>query len=152
MHEPYEEGRSRKMSCINQWTEKLNSPEAADHLTMLYGPGTDVLARQRERYLALIRKHEETFGEGNQVSVFSAPGRTEIGGNHTDHNRGRVLAASVNLDILCAASPREDGIVHFNSEGFQPLTLDLSNTERRQEEEGSTLALIRGVFLFLNFF
>lgn len=133
------------MSCVNLWAEKLNSQEAADHLTMLYGPGAEVLARQRERYLDLIRKHEEDFGEGHRVTVFSAPGRTEIGGNHTDHNRGRVLAASVNLDILCAASPREDGIVHFNSEGFKPLTLDLSDTERRQEEEGSTLGLIRGV-------
>ena len=59
---------------------------------------------------------------------FSAPGRTEIGGNHTDHNRGRVLAASVNLDALCAASPRTDEIVHFESEGYAPISVDLTDT------------------------
>ena len=77
--------------------------------------------------------------------MVSAPGRTEIGGNHTDHNRGRVLAASVNLDTLAAVSAREDMVVHVHSDGYPAMTIDLGSLDKRPEEEGTTAALIRGV-------
>ena len=86
----------------------------------------------------------ETFGRKAE-HVFSAPGRTEIGGNHTDHNHGRVLAASVNLDALCAATPREDLLVRFYSEGYPAIVMDLKDLSVREEEKGTTQALIRGV-------
>ena len=57
-----------------------------------------------DRHISLIEKFENTFGAGRELSLFSAPGRTEIGGNHTDHQHGRVLAASVNLDTVAAVS------------------------------------------------
>ena len=133
------------MSLNDQRIQKLDSPEIEEHLKMLYGQDEKVLNEEKNRYAALLRRHEETFGEKEQVVFFSAPGRTEIGGNHTDHNRGRVLAASVNLDTLCAASPREDLTVHFDSEGYDPITMDLSNTDPQSGEEGTTRAVIRGV-------
>ena len=125
--------------------EKLKTGEMREHLSMLYGQDERILQTQTERYAGLVRAHEETFGEQERLCLFSAPGRTEIGGNHTDHNRGRVLAASVNLDALCAASPRKDGIIRFHSEGYAPIELDLEDTEVHPGEEGTTAALIRGV-------
>ena len=121
------------MSHTEDRIRKLNTAEAEAHLSWLYGSGEKTLCRQKERYAALLRAHEQTFGPRDRVELFSAPGRTEIGGNHTDHNRGRVLAASVNLDTVCAASPRTDSIVSFHSEGYAPLTVDLSDTSPRKE-------------------
>ncbi len=114
-------------------------------LSRLYGAGEKILAFQKERYAALARRHEKEFPGAGECVMFSAPGRCEIGGNHTDHNHGRVLAASVNLDTLCAASPREDLTVRFLSEGYDPIEIDLTDTAPRPEEEGTTAGLIRGV-------
>jgi len=133
------------MSCNDRRISRLKEKEIQNHLRELYGHDPETLRAQTARYESLLRAHEDTFGEKEKVVLFSAPGRTEIGGNHTDHNRGRVLAASVNLDALCAASPREDALVRFHSEGYAPITVDLSDTFPRKEEEGSTAALIRGV-------
>ncbi len=133
------------MTLTEKRLEKLRSAETAEHLKMLYGQDEAVLRRETERYGALIRAHEEIFGARDGLTLFSAPGRTEIGGNHTDHNGGRVLAASVNLDTLCAASPRPDLKAVFHSRGYAPVTVDLKDTSPRPEEEGTTAALIRGV-------
>ena len=111
--------------------EKLDSPEVSDRLAQLYGQDPETVKNQRERYASLIRRHGELFGDRGEIALISAPGRTEIGGNHTDHNHGRVLAASVNLDALCAATAREDLLVHFHSEGYPPLEMDLSDLSVR---------------------
>ena len=76
---------------------------------------------------------------------FSAPGRTEVGGNHTDHNNGRVLAAGVSLDVIAAVVPTDDGIIRIKSQGFPMDTVDSSDTEIKDEEENTSCALIRGV-------
>ena len=133
------------MSRLEEKIAKLNTPEAEAHLKRLYGPEQKTLDAQKARYSDLLHKFEATFRNAERAVFFSAPGRTEIGGNHTDHNNGRVLAASINLDTLCAAAPREDSLVHFHSEGYAPVELDLKDTEARPEEEGTTKALIRGV-------
>ena len=131
------------MSRCEERIQKLNGTSVGEKLARLYGP--EAVETQRKRYAALLRRHEEIFGDREKVTLFSAPGRTEIGGNHTDHNNGRVLAASVNLDALCAASPREDLTVRFHSEGYAPLELSLEELSVRPEEEGTTASLIRGV-------
>ena len=77
--------------------------------------------------------------------LFSAPGRTELGGNHTDHQLGRVLAASVSVDTVAAVSPREDTAVRVLSEGYPLCSVSLRELDKRPEEEGSTQALIRGI-------
>ncbi len=77
--------------------------------------------------------------------LFSAPGRTELCGNHTDHQGGMVLAASVNMETVAAVSPRDDSIVQLLSEGYDMCAVSLEHTEPIPEEEGTTASLIRGV-------
>lgn len=99
---------------------------------------------QRKRYIDAISRYEDCFGSGN-VSIFSAPGRSEIGGNHTDHQHGNVLAASINLDAIAIVSPTEDPVVRIQSDGYQLIQVNLSELTRRKQEENTTLALIKGV-------
>ena len=132
------------MSHADEMTRKLTAEAVGKQFRFLYGDDEQIVKAQEERYAALIRRHAELFGDRTDVQLISAPGRTEIGGNHTDHNRGRVLAASVNLDALCAASPREDMKVRFHSEGYAPIEMDLSDLSPNPGENG-TQALIRGV-------
>ena len=94
--------------------------------------------RVTERFLA-------AFGPRQGMELFSSPGRTELGGNHTDHQRGRVLAAAVSLDILACAAPNGEGRVRFISEGWPALELDLAEPGPIEAERGSPAALIRGV-------
>ena len=80
----------------------------------------------------------------DKIYHFSAPGRTEIGGNHTDHNNGRVLAAAVNLDTVAFVEKTDDGVIVVDSEGFPPITVPVDGLEVREADFGTTLALIRG--------
>ncbi|MEJ2545430.1 MAG: galactokinase family protein [Calditrichaceae bacterium] len=85
------------------------------------------------------------FGE-QEMHYFSAPGRVEIGGNHTDHNNGRVLAAAINLDTIAIASPTQDDIVTLYSDGYnKPFIVDLKDKKVNTQEIGTTSALIRGI-------
>ena len=134
---------------MNQYANmirSLKSPEGMQRLMHLYGNRDGMLVEQTGRYTGILKRHEELFHETEQeVMLISAPGRTEIGGNHTDHNRGRVLAAAVNLDTLSAVSARNDMEVHLYSDGYPALVLDLNNLEVVESEKGTTAALIRGV-------
>ena len=131
------------MSSYAALLEKLSSSQAAGQLDRMYGSGSARL--QAERYAALVKRHQADYQADGDVLLVSAPGRTEIGGNHTDHNKGKVLAAAVNLDTASAVSARKDMLVHVDSEGFPPLALDLSDLTAVKAEEGTTAALIRGV-------
>ena len=84
----------------------------------LYGEESE---RARKRYAHLQEKFTEEFGEA-ELRYFSAPGRTEIIGNHTDHNGGQILAGSITLDTICAAAPTDDGIITIVSEGYRRRT------------------------------
>ncbi len=77
--------------------------------------------------------------------LFSAPGRTELGGNHTDHQLGRVLAGAVSVDTLAAVAPNGERLIRVQSEGYPLCTVSLDELEIRPQEFGSTLSLIRGV-------
>ena len=124
----------------------LNDGSLVEQLTWLYGSRDGELLTQTNRCKTLLTRHEKHFGAADKpVWLISAPGRAEIGGNHTDHNRGRVLAASVSLDTMAAVSPRDDLTVNVRSEGYDPLSISLDSLEARPEEEGTTAALIRGV-------
>ena len=81
----------------------------------------------------------------NAVLHFSAPGRTEICGNHTDHQHGCVLAAAVDLETCAEATPRDDGIVRVRSEGYAPVEIQLRDLAARKDERGTSAALVRGV-------
>ena len=100
--------------------------------------------REAARYAAVLDGLEKTFGPHAEAGLYSAPGRTEIGGNHTDHNNGRVLAAAVNLDTIACVSRTDDNAIVVDSEGFAPITVELDNLDIREKDFGTTLALIRG--------
>ncbi len=105
-------------------------------------------AQDKETYLERIRQVKEgfakTYGKENP-RIFSAPGRTEIGGNHTDHQHGCVLAAAVDMDILAAALPNGTKTIRVLSEGFAPDEVDLADVHVREAEKNTSAALIRGV-------
>ena len=103
------------------------------------------VAFQKERYIQLVSRVESLFGSDRDVEIYSAPGRTEVGGNHTDHNHGCVLAASVNLDAVAVVSTNADNIVRVKSEGYQIDAVDLANLGVMPAERGKSESLIRGV-------
>ena len=95
-------------------------------------------------YENLKNRFSEVFGD-KPAFLFSAPGRTELCGNHTDHQGGVVLAAAINLETVAAVRPREDGKVRLLSEGYPMCELSLDVLEPQEAERGSTKGLIRGV-------
>ena len=133
------------MSDYPSLIAKLTTPEVIAQFGYLYGNREGQMLTQLNRYKAVLTRHEQAFNTAEKVYLISAPGRVEIGGNHTDHNRGRVLAASANLDILAAVSPRDDMTIHILSEGHEPLIVDIGQTDPVPGEEGTSEALVRGV-------
>ena len=113
-----------------------------ERLSVVYG---DEAQFQQERFFNLAETFEKDFSDSADIRFFSAPGRTEVGGNHTDHNNGKVLAAAVNLDAIAAVSKRDDGIICVNSAGYTPITVDSADHEIKDNEAGKSDALIRGV-------
>ena len=104
----------------------------------------DDLEQHKERYINAIERFEQLYGV-KEIEIYSAPGRTEIGGNHTDHQNGKVLAASINLDTIAVVAKTENATVKMTSIGYPDLSIDLSLLEPKKEETGKTQALIRGV-------
>ena len=135
------------LSCktlVNQladgrWDERLN------HLYCCNG--SEALNTVRARAIEAVKRYQALFsaGDGVQVSLFSSPGRTELGGNHTDHQHGCVLAASVNMDMLSVAAPNGTNQVRIHSEGYPVLTVDLSNLSPIESEKETSASLVRGV-------
>lgn len=126
----------------SQLQKQIETPAFTAALTRLYGP--QKTAETLDRCKAVLEGFRKTFG-GEAQTLFSAPGRTEIGGNHTDHQHGRVLAAAVNLDILAAASPNESGVLRIKSQGYPVITVDVRELDARPGEVGTSAALLRGV-------
>lgn len=98
-----------------------------------------------ERYIKVVEDFESLFGSDRDVQLFSAPGRSEVGGNHTDHNFGKVLAASISLDAIATASKNDNGIINIKSAGYSMDTVDLNDLEVNEKESGKSCALIRGI-------
>ena len=104
------------------------------------------IERQACRMVKAVESFEKIYGEGREVSLFSVPGRSETIGNHTDHNRGCVIAAAIDRDVIAVASPNEDGVIRLLSEGYAPIEVDLSLLDDPDHFENySSAALIAGV-------
>ena len=112
---------------------------------VLYGTAKAALARQRERYVGAIQSFDTIFPGHDEVRLFSAPGRSEIGGNHTDHQHGCALGAAINLDVIAVVAFRDDDIIRLKSEGHGMSELSLSDLSVHEEEKGNSIALIRGI-------
>ena len=117
-----------------------------DKLRALYGDAAQEICRQRARYCAALEQFELYFGPGSQVQVYSAPGRAELGGNHTDHQHGYGLAAAVTLDLVAVAAHNADGYVRVKSRGFNKLdVIDLTVEGPQEGESTHSASLIRGI-------
>lgn len=126
----------------NAWENRLNGGLYDSELSALYS--ADPTA-PRARYAALLAAFSERFGGDADVSLISAPGRTELAGNHTDHQNGVVLCAAVTMDTLAAAAPRCDDTVRIVSQGFGEICLRLNELSPRPEETGTSESIVRGV-------
>jgi len=145
----------------NELLEKINSGKADNILKELYGTSGEVsrekneIENARHRYVKLLK--QDNFPEAELANAkddyrfFSAPGRTELAGNHTDHNRGKVLAASIQLDSAAVVQERRDNIVFFRSTGFPDVKVKLTDDkgnpdlQPKTEETGTTEGLVRGI-------
>ena len=127
---------------VEQTMEVLNGAGAERLLTELYG--ADQVEEQRGRYRELLEGYRDKFGDG-EVKLFSSPGRTEISGNHTDHNHGKVLAGSINLDCVGVAAVNHSSKVKIVSTTFgQEFTVDLNNLAPSRRKSG-TEDLVKGL-------
>ena len=132
------------MKSIPVWKQELSGGTHAARLASLYCCAPAETASEAARYAAVLDGLEKTFGPHAEAGLYSAPGRTEIGGNHTDHQHGRVLAGSVNIDMIAAAAPNDKGQLRVQSEGYDLCIIDLDDLEARKEEENTTASLLRG--------
>ena len=127
---------------INELNNTTFKTDIINQLIQLYG--TESLVHQRQRYIKALDTFLAAYGD-LEAELYSAPGRTEIGGNHTDHQHGQVLAASINLDAIAVAGKTDDHVINILSEGYDMLTIDTSNLDFNPEEQGTTLSLIKGI-------
>lgn len=131
------------MQVIENLITKLKNNNSKT-LTALYGDNPLTLSNQTERYRLLLEKFRENF-TSPEVELFSSPGRTEIGGNHTDHNHGRVLAGAVNLDNIAVAAPNQTNTVRIISTGYPAFEVNLNNTSPDPSAFYTSVALISGI-------
>lgn len=123
---------------------RINSADSTALFEKLYG--SEGVEAQRARFRSLVEATLRDFPETEtDLRLFTAAGRTELGGNHTDHNHGKVLAASIQLDAVALVSPRKDNQVIFRSTGYPDVVVDISETALVKEETGTTEALVRGI-------
>ena len=134
-------GKGEKKMTGTDIMKQLETAEAKALMTALYGSAAE---ENTERYRHVVKGFEETYGEGD-ILLFSSPGRTEISGNHTDHNHGKVLAGSINLDCVGAAAKNGTDTIHILSETFQQdFTIDLKDLTPSEKKAG-TVDLTKGL-------
>lgn len=138
-----EEKKGSIMIEMKKAKASLKSDEKQAFLKSIYAEQSleDIWAR----YEFVLDQFEKQFGTHQSIGIFSAPGRSEIGGNHTDHQGGNVVSASINLDVIGVAAPNESMVVRLESHGHDLYKVDISNAEIQQEEINTTAALIRGM-------
>lgn len=132
------------MPNVQELKAQLMSGAYDDRLRRVYVT-EDAVQEQRARYAALAETFASLYNADRDVRLFSAPGRTEVGGNHTDHNHGRVLAAGINLDAAAAAAKNDENIVRVKSAGYDMDVVDLSDLSVHKNERGHSPALVRGM-------
>lgn len=127
-----------------EYIAAIEAGEMDEKLKAVYVTDSAVEA-QKPRYIRLINEFVKLFGEDRDVIITSAPGRTEVCGNHTDHNNGKVLAASVNLDAVAVASKNDEDVVRVKSDGHAMNVVDTSELLPDEAEFGHSTAMVRGV-------
>ena len=135
------------MQRCNALLAALKNGGFDEKLAALYAPNGDksALEAARARAVHVTEAFAAQFGDAENAALFSGPGRTEIGGNHTDHQHGRVLCGSVDLDTLACAAPNGRGVIRVISEGYPVVVVSLDSLLPREEEQNTSAALVRGV-------
>ena len=129
--------------------EKIQNGELDNRLLDIY-VDSKLMEYQKSRYIAAIKKFEALYQAG-EVVLFSAPGRSEVGGNHTDHQHGKVLATSINLDSIGVVRATDDNIIRLVSDNYDEIVISLDDILLKEEEKETTTALIKGMVSgFLN--
>ena len=122
--------------------KKLLADGALDKYSALY-PNTK---EQAKRFIAAIETFEKYYGADREIAIFSVPGRSEICGNHTDHNHGAVLAGAINRDIIAVAAKNDDGVIRFHSEGYSEDVIDISRaSDPKNFRSFTSRALVAGL-------
>ena len=132
------------MKTIHALRRALHSGDYADKIMWLYGCDRQAVSAYTERYLHVLTALDQVFGVHETAALFSAPGRTEIGGNHTDHQHGRVLAGAVNIDMIAAAAPNGLHTIRLQSEGYPAICVELDQLDKIDAEENTSAAILRG--------
>lgn len=127
-------------NCI----EEIRSDRVRNLFAELYGTQNHVIEKQQQRYERAVQAFHEFFPTRTDIKIYSAPGRTEIGGNHTDHQRGIVLAGAVNLDVIAVVSFHNEGVIRVKSEGYVLAEIQLSDLNPNEKDDG-TMSLVKGV-------
>ena len=131
------------MEKVENFIKQFENNELNDRLIDIY-VDKDKLSNQKFHYIEALKEYQKVFG--NEVdAIFSAPGRSEIGGNHTDHQHGEVLAASINDDAIAIVTKNNTTEVNILSEGYEMITVSINDLDKKDNEEGTTVSLIRGV-------
>lgn len=131
------------MAKISELIEKINGGNNP-LFHELYGTDETILTEQAQRYAGLMSDFEQTYGS-DDVQLFSSPGRTEIGGNHTDHNYGRVLAGAVNLDNIAVAAANGSNVIRIKSAGYPEFQVDLSELVIDESHFYTSNSLVKGI-------
>ena len=136
------------MTNINTLIQQFELKQHDEHLLDIY-EDQSLIEYQNQRYIKALNKFKSLYNHDENVEIYSAPGRTEIGGNHTDHQHGKVLAASINLDSIGIVSKNDNGIIKVVSDEFDIAPIDLNDLSLKDEEQGTSIALIKGVMHYL---
>ncbi len=137
------------MQTIKDWKKQLENHQLDSQIRKLavLTHDDEIISLYHQRFLSLLNSFQSTYdlSEKAEIDIFSAPGRTELLGNHTDHQGGNVIAAAVNIDAWACAGFNQKNQIRFQSAGWDLLEIDLENLTPQVEERGSTAALLRGV-------
>ena len=130
-----------KSNCL---IAAIQNGQLDERLSYIYG--ADKLDLQKSRYVQAINNFSSLYGSDCEVTLYSVAGRSELSGNHTDHNRGCVIAGSIDLDIIAVATPTSDGIIRVKSEGYDEITVDTTAyTEPDSSLFGTSDSIIAGM-------
>lgn len=129
---------------VNELIAAINDGTYDENLKAVYVTD-DAVQSQKPRYVETLNDFGELFGYDREVNIMSAPGRTEVCGNHTDHNNGKVLAASINLDAIAVVSKNDDNIIRVKSKGHKMNVVDLNDLVPNEANFGSSTTLVQGV-------
>lgn len=133
------------MYTIEQTIHLLETGAFDRCLSGMYACTGDALLPSRQRFLDAIAAFRAQFGDAQEIALFSAPGRTELGGNHTDHQGGHVLAGSIDLDVIAVAALNNTNTIRLKSEGMPMDTVDITCLSPQPEEINTSASLLRGI-------